>query len=92
MTQAARADLAEIWAFIAADSPAAAHRFIRRLTDRLEPLREFPGLGAPRDELAHGLRAVIYGNYAIYYRATNNEVIIVRVLHGARDARAIFGG
>ncbi len=30
-----------------------------------------------------------HGNYAIYYVATATEVVIVRVLHGARDAAAI---
>ncbi len=29
------------------------------------------------------------GNYAAYYLATETEVILVRVLHGARDSAAI---
>jgi plasmid stabilization system protein ParE len=38
----AAADLAEIWAFIAADSPAAAHAFVQQITGKFEPLRQFP--------------------------------------------------
>jgi toxin ParE1/3/4 len=30
-----------------------------------------------------------HGAYAIYYTPTASELIIVRVLHGARDAAAI---
>ena len=28
-------------------------------------------------------------DYALYYRFTQTEVIIVRVVHGARDVRAL---
>jgi len=29
-------------------------------------------------------------DYALYYRFSESEVIIVRVVHGARDARALM--
>ena len=83
-------DLAEIWAYIADDSPKAAMAFIGAIESKFTPLLEFPGMGAPRDQLAPGLRAVPYKNYVIYYTATNSDVTIIRVLHGARDVRAIF--
>jgi len=35
------------------------------------------------------LRVIFEGNYAIYYLATDAEVSLVPVLHGARDAAAI---
>jgi toxin ParE1/3/4 len=52
-------------------------------------LLDFPFAGASRERLAHGLRVTFKGNYAIYYAVTAAEVIIVRVLHGARDAAVI---
>ena len=88
----AAADLAEIWAFIAEDSPPAADAFIQRIIGKFEPLRQFPELGAAREQLAPGLRALPYRDYVIYYLAEPDALVIVRVLHGARDARAIFGG
>jgi toxin ParE1/3/4 len=88
----AAADLAEIWAFIGADSPAAADAFVQQITGKFEPLRQFPELGAVREQLAPGLRALPYRDYVIYYLAEPDALVIVRVLHGARDARAIFGG
>ena len=49
----------------------------------------FPHSGAPRGRLAPNLRAVFEGAHAIYYLATETEVILVRILHSARDAAAI---
>jgi plasmid stabilization system protein ParE len=36
-----------------------------------------------------GLRVTFHGAYAIYDQPTETEIVIVRVLHGARDAAAI---
>ena len=35
------------------------------------------------------LRVSFSGNYAVYYVHNDRELVIVRVLHGARDAAAI---
>jgi toxin ParE1/3/4 len=35
------------------------------------------------------LRVGFSGNYAIYYLQNEHELVIVRVLHGARDAAAV---
>jgi plasmid stabilization system protein ParE len=35
------------------------------------------------------LRAHFHHDYVLYYRFTDEEVIIVRVVHGARDVRAL---
>jgi toxin ParE1/3/4 len=35
------------------------------------------------------LRVTFHGAYAIYYRPMPDAVVIIRVLHGARDAAAI---
>jgi toxin ParE1/3/4 len=46
-------------------------------------------LGPPREQLAPGLRVIFQGHYGIYYVLRDQEVVIVRVLHGARDTAAI---
>jgi toxin ParE1/3/4 len=38
---------------------------------------------------APGLRVTFHGSYALYYIHTDDELVIVRVLHGARDAAAL---
>jgi len=53
-----------------------------------DPVRRFPLAAPRRDQLAPGLHVTFHGAYAIYYRPLADAVIIVRVLHGARDAAA----
>lgn len=52
-------------------------------------LLDYPLSAPPRDHLAEGLRALIHGSYAAYFQVIAEEVVIVRVLHGARDLDAI---
>lgn len=77
--------------FIAGDAPDVATRFVHRLKTHFEPLRHHPELGPKRDAIAPGLRAHFFQNYVIYYRITETTVVIVRILHGARDTARLFG-
>jgi len=54
-----------------------------------EPLRQFPEGGPRREQLAPGLRVTFHAPYAIYYMPLADAVVVVRVLHGARDAAAL---
>ncbi len=90
ITPIAEADLAEIWAYIAEDSPKAASAFVQQIEAKFAPLLEFPGMGAPRDQIVPGLRAAPYKNYVIYYMFDDVALTIIRVVHGARDVRALF--
>ena len=56
---------------------------------KFEPLLQFPLIGPQREQFGPNLRVVFHSHYAIYYVPTGPELIIVRVLHGARDAVAI---
>lgn len=44
-----------------------------------------PHLGMSANELAPGLRVLGYRAHCIYYRAGNDEILIVRVLHRSMD-------
>lgn len=44
-----------------------------------------PQGGAPREDLARGLRFFPVGNYLIFYTLAGDGITVVRVLHGARD-------
>lgn len=46
-------------------------------------------MGPQREQFGPNLRVVFHSHYAIYYLPAEHELIIVRVLHGARDALAI---
>ncbi|MCP3055456.1 type II toxin-antitoxin system RelE/ParE family toxin [Aurantimonas marianensis] len=44
-----------------------------------------------RDDISPGLRAAVHGRYLLFFRELDDEVRIVRVLHGARDQTQAFG-
>lgn len=46
-------------------------------------------MGPKRDRLDAGLHVAFHSPYAIYYLPTEMDVLIVRVLYGARDVAAI---
>ena len=46
-------------------------------------------IGPRRESFAAGLRVTFHGPYAIYYTPGTDDLVIIRVLHGARDAAAI---
>jgi antitoxin ParD1/3/4/toxin ParE1/3/4 len=55
-------------------------------------LAEAPGLGHLRDDLTdEPLRFWAVYSYLIVYRPETDPLEIVRVLHGARDVRAVLG-
>jgi toxin ParE1/3/4 len=89
-TPLARQDLEEIHDYIAADSPAAAARWIERLEGECQKLAAMPGMGRRREELGRDLRSFAVGNYLIFYRDHPDRLEIVRVLHGARDIQSLF--
>jgi toxin ParE1/3/4 len=66
---------------------------VTKLIDAIEAafqrLRHFPLVGPARDHAAPSLRVVFQGAYAIYYAPLTDAVLIVRVLHGARDVLAL---
>jgi toxin ParE1/3/4 len=54
-----------------------------------ERLRDFPSAGPSREHLAPGLRVMLQGSYAVYYTHDDSRIVVVRVLHAARDATAV---
>jgi antitoxin ParD1/3/4 len=68
---------------------ATAARLIDKIEQDCDPLLHFPFAGSARENFAPGLRVSFSGNYAIYYLNNEREIVIVRVLHGARDAAAL---
>ena len=62
---------------------------MQEIESQLDPLRQFPLMGTAREQFGANLRVVFHTHYAIYYPPTPTELIIVRVLHGARGTRAV---
>lgn len=86
----ARADLAEIWDYIAQDNPKRATAFLREIEALFETLATQPTMGRERPELADELRSFPIGRYVVYYLPWPDRVDIVRVLHAARDVTRLI--
>ncbi len=44
-----------------------------------------------RPELGAGVRVVTFGRYLICYSEREDQVVIERIVHGARSLRDLFG-
>jgi toxin ParE1/3/4 len=87
ITPSAEADLAEIWDYIAPDSPANAKTFVLALEEQIASLEKFPGRcpSIPENEiLGTSYRHLIYGSYRTIFRIAGSRVIILRVIHSSR--------
>ena len=89
-TNKAETDLDEIWLWIAEDNIKAAEDTIERIEAAENRLGQFPELGQARPDLSEGVRHWPVGSYLILYRIEADHVLIVRVIHGARDLPALF--
>lgn len=81
----ALAELDDILADIHANNPDAAARFDDRVRRAVERIAQFPE-GAQKVEKRPGVRRVplVRYPYVIHYTVIGDEVIILRVIHGAR--------
>jgi toxin ParE1/3/4 len=76
--------------YIADDSPARAESFVAELEAKARNLAAWPASNPARDDISPGLRVAIHGRYLLLYRDLEDEVRIVRVVHGARDLPRMF--
>ena len=79
---AALADLLEILAYIAADSPQAAADLQTSVQRRAARLEQFPHSG--RIGRVAGTRELVLTPYILVYILEHDAAIIVRMLHGSR--------
>ena len=86
-------DLASIrsyWRRVA--DPQLAASMITRIRATIRTARELPSAGAPRPEYRPNCRFVVQHPYVIYYDYDGRTMIVLRVLHAARDRDEIMGG
>lgn len=93
LTPEAELDLEEIADYIAADNPARAVSFVQEIRDRCIKIGTAPLAYAAPPELGEAIRSCPHGrHYVIFFRVepSDHAVLIVRVLHGARDLPSLF--
>ena len=91
----AQQDLYEIAAYVSADNPSAAARVINAIEETAVRIAANSRIGRIVDSatLCDGLRflpCARFTNFHIYYRTVDEDVVIVRILHGARDASLLI--
>jgi toxin ParE1/3/4 len=88
-TAKARADLLEIWLYLAERGPAVADRVLDAIERLLRLIALQPLMGRERPELSSGIRSFVVMSWVVFYRVRPDAIEVVRVLHGARDLDAI---
>ena len=75
---------------IAEDNPGKAKEFIQHLKKQYGVLAENPRMGRARPELQETLRSFPGSPYLIFYKPLKESLLIVNIIHGARDVEALF--
>lgn len=85
-TQSAETDLLELWLHIAEENPVTADESLDSIHSTVALLAAQLEMGRVRPELADGLRSFPTRTpYIIFYVPDEDGVLIIRVLHHARD-------
>lgn len=85
-TATAEADLESIGDYIAQDNPLAAIRMVLDIRDHCRKIASMSAIGRSRPEFGVGLRSLSVSPYLIIYSAAEaDRVIVIRIVHGARD-------
>ena len=80
-------DLSGIFAYLSGESPHAAERLANLLDAAIEDLAEAAEhFAVVPSRASDQTRRRVVGSYNVFYRVEGNEVMVMRVLHGARNA------
>ncbi len=85
-TRSAIRDVQNLRNYIALDSAAYAERFVQKIIEAVEKAAVFPRVGRKVPEAdEENIREILYGNYRIFYRIDESRILVLMVIHGARD-------
>jgi plasmid stabilization system protein ParE len=95
LTTYALADLDEIFEFLAARNPTAAHRYVSRLREQCDVYLANPFMGQREPEVAERLRespervrSFLYRNHRCYYLVTDDEMRVLGFIDTRQDIEA----
>jgi toxin ParE1/3/4 len=91
-TQAPERSLDEVFDYIGRQnqSPAAAARLLRRIAAKCELYATQPFGGEARPDLGTGIRCFPVDSYVVLYRPLDDGILVLLVVHGARDIPSVF--
>jgi toxin ParE1/3/4 len=88
-TPRAKADLIELWTYVAARNPSAADRILDLIDEKLAVLAVHPGLGPARADIGKDVRLFPVKRYVVLYRKRPDGIEVVRVVHGMRRLKGL---
>lgn len=77
----------DILTYVSERSPRGANALLGRIEARIGSLSENPELGPAAPGLGSRMLAITRTDYVAFYRLQDEEIIVLRLLHGARDRR-----
>lgn len=87
LTRDAERDLIDIYLHgIERFGSVAAERYASALAAKIKMVAEHPSFGADYNFVRPGLRRSECISHSIYYHATPNGILVLRILHGRMDA------
>lgn len=90
-SRSAESDLLELWLNIAEENLVAADESLDSIQATVSLLATQPEMGRARPELSDGLRSFpTRTSYIIFYLPEDDGLLVVRVLHHARDIDAEY--
>ncbi|MCE9548121.1 MAG: type II toxin-antitoxin system RelE/ParE family toxin [Planctomycetia bacterium] len=91
-TAAAEHSLDEIFDTIGrqGQNPEAAARLLRRIAAKCELYAAQPLSGESRPDLGSDVRCFPVGSYVVFYRPFDSGILLLLVVHGARDIPTVF--
>lgn len=83
-------DLRDISDYIARDDVSQAESYVGELLERIAWIGENPRLYRVRSDWNPELRIAHHGRYRILFRASDEMVVFLRVVHSSRDLAALL--
>lgn len=83
-------DLNEIADYFQSQNIQAGEKFFREFNRKCKQLIAFPNSGRKYDEIYPDLRGLTLSGYIIFYRLLDDDIEILRVIHGRRNIETIF--
>ena len=85
-TREAKEQLRGIKMYIEVDSPQYAGIYLKRLTNRIKYLKEYPSIGRVVPEFGlKQIREIIHSPYRIIYRICDDRIEILTIIHSKMD-------
>lgn len=89
-TRPAREDLRAITEYVKRENPQAAAAIYQAIEDRCRLAANFPNMGKRVDWLRANTRCLVVGMYLAFYRPIEDGIVILHIVHGAREIDADF--